>query len=153
MSHKVVYLPPNANYLRTEVSFDKSLLQIQALLEKHGCTRIAWQKDTRGEYPLVSLMFEKDCIPFIIEFPVTYRKSDRKLIMQAGARIIHDRVKALLIEHELGLLDFSQAMMQFLALPDGQGGITSMQNALEGHVEQLKGGSFDMRLMLPGARQ
>jgi hypothetical protein len=152
MSHPVVYLNRDAPYMGTEVSFDKSINQIQMMLEKHGCTRVAWQRDTRGEYPLVSLLFEKDNIPYIIEFPVIYRKSDKKLMMQAGARVIHDRIKALLIEQELGLLDFSQAMMQFIALPDGRGGVTSMQNALEGQADRLRGGSFDIRYMLPGGR-
>ncbi len=152
MLHKVVDLPSSAHYTGTTVNFDRSLLQIQALLEKHGCTRVAIQRDTRGEYPLISMLFEKDNIPYLIEFPVIYEVKNRglkKLRMDVSARVIHDRIKALLIEQEMNLLDFSQAMMQFLALPDGQGGMTMMQNKVLEQHDKLAQGTFDIRYTLP----
>jgi len=155
MPHKIVMLKSDAHYMGTTVNFERSLSQIQAMLEKHGCTRIANQKDIRGEYPLISLLFEKDNIPYLIDFPVIYEEKKRgpkELRMDVSARVIHDRIKALLIEQEMNLMDFSQAMMQFLALPDGHGGMTMMQDRILEQYDQLSQGTFDIKYALPAAK-
>lgn len=155
MAHKIVVLKSTAHYMGTSVNFDRSLLQIQALLEKHECGRIATQKDTRGEYPLITMLFEKDRIPYMIEFPVIFEENKRgpkELRMDVSARVIHDRIKALLIEQEMNLMDFSQAMMQFLALPDGHGGMSMMQDMVLEQHERLSAGTFDIKYALPAAK-
>ena len=152
MSPKIVKLKPGANYTGTAVSFDRSLLQIQAMLEKHGCSRIAIQKDMRGEIPTVTLLFEKAGMPFIIEFPIIYERRKNvpdKLRMDVSGRIIHDRIKALLIEVELDILDFSQAMMSFIAIPDKTGRPQMLQDFVLDNKNQLGQRTFDIAYQLP----
>ena len=152
MSHKIVRIKSGANYTGTTVNFDRSVLQIQAMLEKHHCSRIAIQKDMRGDLPTVTLIFEKEGIPYIIEFPIIYEKRTRdtdKLRMDVSGRIIHDRIKALLIEVELNILDFSQGMMAFLAIPDKTGRPQALQDFVLDHKGKLTPGSFDIVYQLP----
>jgi len=155
MSHKIVRINPGANYTSTTVNFDRSILQIQAMLEKHKCSRIAIQKDMRGDLPTVTLLFEKDGIPYIIEFPIIYEKRKNtpdKLRMDVSGRIIHDRIKALLIEVELNILDFSQGMMAFLAISDKTGRPQSLQDFVLDNKGKITPGSFDIVYQLPPGR-
>ena len=155
MSHKIVKIAPGANYTGTTVNFDKSILQIQAMLEKHKCSRIAIQKDMRGELPTITLLFEKAGLPYIIEFPIIYERRKRdadKLRMDISGRIIHDRIKALLIEVELNILDFSQGMMAFLAIPDKTGRPQSLQEYILDNKGQITAGTFDITYQLPEGR-
>ena len=155
MSHKIVKIDSGVNYTGTTVSFDRSIMQIQAMLEKHKCSRIAIQKDMRGELPTVTLLFEKDNTPYIIEFPIIYERRKNipdKLRMDVSGRIIHDRIKALLIEVELNLLDFSQGMMAFLAIPDKTGRPQSLQDFVLDNKAKITPGSFDIVYQLPEGR-
>lgn len=156
MSHKIVKIEPGANYTGTTVNFDRSILQIQAMLEKHKCSRIAIQKDMRGELPTVTLLFEKSGIAYIIEFPIIYEKRKRdadKLRMDISGRIIHDRIKALLIEVELNILDFSQGMMAFLAITDKTGRPQSLQDFVLENKGKITPGSFDIVYQLPEGKK
>jgi len=156
MSHKIVKIAAGANYTGTVVSFEKSILQIQTMLEKHKCSRIAIQKDMRGDdLPTVTLIFEKAGLPYIIEFPIIYERRKHvadKLRMDVSGRIIHDRIKALLIEVELNILDFSQGMMAFLAIPDKTGRPQSLQDYILDNKGQLSTGTFDITYQLPAGR-
>lgn len=152
MSHKIAKIELGANYTGTTVSFDRSIMQIQAMLEKHKCSRIAIQKDMRGDIPTVTLLFEKAGLPYIIEFPIIYERRKRdadKLRMDISGRIIHDRIKALLIEVELNVLDFSQGMMAFLAIPDKSGRPQALQDYVMDNRNQLAQGTFDIKYQLP----
>ena len=155
MSHKIAKIAPGANYTGTKVNFDRSVLQIQGMLERHKCSRIAIQKDMRGEIPATTLLFEKAGLPYIIEFPIIYecRKRDAdKLRMDISGRIIHDRIKALLIEVELNILDFSQGMMAFIAIPDKTGRPQSLQEYILNNKGQISAGTFDITYQLPEGR-
>lgn len=155
MSHRIAKIEAGAAYTGTTVNFDRSLLQIQAMLEKHKCSRIAIQKDMRGELPTVTLLFEKANLPYIIEFPIIYERRKRdadKLRMDISGRIIHDRIKALLIEVELNILDFSQGMMAFLAIPDKTGRPQALQDYILDNKGQLSAGTFDITYQLPEGR-
>jgi hypothetical protein len=155
MAHRIVKIAPGANYTGTTVNFDRSLLQIQAMLEKHKCSRIAIQKDMRGELPTITLLFEKAGLPYIIEFPIIYERRKKVadvLRMDISGRIIHDRIKALLIEVELDVLDFSQGMMAFLAIPDKTGRPQALQDYIVDNKERLATGSFDITYQLPEGR-
>ena len=155
MSHKIVKIQPGANYTGTTVNFDRSVMQIQAMLEKHNCSRIAIQKDMRGELPTVTLLFEKANLPYIIEFPIIYEKrrnTPDKLRMDVSGRIIHDRIKALLIEVDLNILDFSQGMMAFLAIPDKTGRPQALQDYVLENKGQIASGTFDITYQLPSGR-
>lgn len=156
MSHKIVRIESGANYTGTTVNFDRSAMQIQMMLEKHKCSRIAIQKDMRGELPTVTILFEKAGLPYIIEFPIIYEKRKRdadKLRMDVSGRIIHDRIKALLIEVELNVLDFSQGMMSFLAIPDKTGRPQALQDYVLDNKGQLATGSFDITYQLPEGKK
>ena len=157
MSHKIAVVTPGSPYYDTDVSFDRSLMQIQAMLEKHKCSRIAQQKDLRGDPPTVTLMFEKAGLPFIIEFPVIYTlKSSgnqyspkiKKLKMEISGRIIHDRIKALLIDVELGVQDFEQALLQFLLVRGKDGRPQMLQDFVLERRDQLAQGTFDITYRL-----
>jgi hypothetical protein len=152
MSHRIAKIEAGAAYTGTTVPFDRSLLQIQALLEKHKCTRIAIQKDMRGEIPTVTLLFEKAALPYIIEFQIIYERRMRdayKLRLYISARVIHDRIKALLIEVDLNILDFSQGMMAFLMIPDKTGRPQALQDFVMDNKGQISQGTFDIRYQLP----
>lgn len=152
MSHRIAKIESGAAYTGTTVPFDRSLMQIQALLEKHKCSRIAIQKDMRGDIPTVTLLFEKANLPYIIEFPIIYERRKRdadKLRMDISGRIIHDRIKALLIEVELNVLDFSQGMMAFLMIPDKTGRPQALQDYVMDNRGQIAQGTFDIKYQLP----
>jgi hypothetical protein len=152
MSHKVVKISPGANYTGTTVNFDRSLVQIQGMLEKHKCSRVSILKDMRGNLPTTTILFEKEKIPYIIEFPIVYEKKQRtpdKLRMDVSGRIIHDRIKALLIEVELNMLDFSQGMMSFLMISDKNGKPQALQDYVMENRSQIAQGTFDIRYQLP----
>jgi hypothetical protein len=155
MSHKIVKISPGANYTGTTVNFDRSVLQIQAMLEKHKCSRIAIQKDMRGDLPTITLLFEKAGLPYIIEFPIIYESRKHtvdKLRMDVSGRIIHDRIKAMLIEVELNVLDFSQGMMAFLAIPDKTGRPQALQDYVLENKNQISAGTFDITYQLPSGK-
>jgi len=155
MTHKVAKIAPGAHYTGTTVPFNRSISQIEDMLQKHKCSRVAIQKDMRGTIPLVTLLFEKDGLPYIIEFPIIHeiRKNGRETIrMDISARIIHDRIKALLIEVEMNVLDFSQGMMSFLAIPDMTGKPQAMQDYVLDNRDKFAHGTFDIGHQLPEGR-
>jgi hypothetical protein len=167
VAHKIVVIKSGSSYYSTDVAFDRSLLQIQAMLEKHKCSRIALQKDMRGDYPTVTLLFEKTGLPFIIEFPITLtekRKGEsgrggnkfsplvKEINMQISGRVIHDRIKAQLIEVELGMQDFEQALLPYLLVRGKDGRPEMLQDFVLDRKAQLAQGTFDITYQLPGGR-
>jgi hypothetical protein len=150
--YNLVNFKTGEHYAATTVPFDKSLSQIKTLLQQHGCTKIAVQEDTAGEFPLVTLLFMKDSLPDMIQFPVTYlekSKKGRELKMEISGRIIHDRVKALLIEVDIHMADFSQAMMRFIALPSSDGQLRTLENVVLEQRDRIAGGNFDIAYLPP----
>ena len=121
----MVVLKPGMNYVNTKVSFENSKHQIKQMLKKNGCDKIADFEDTSTG--LSKIIFEKDNVSFIVEFPITYVERGRKfnktkdLDMKVSGRIIHDRIKSLLIAIEINYLNFTQAMMPFIALQSSNG--------------------------------
>jgi len=161
VSHRVAVVKPGSPYYNTEVSFDRSLMQIQAMLEKHKCTRIVLQKDLRGDTPTTTLLFEKAGLPFIIEFPVIYTEKStgnsyspkvKQLKMEISGRIIHDRIKALLIDVELGVQNFEQALLQFLLVRGKDGQPEMLQDFVLERRDQLAQGTFDIAYQLPSGK-
>jgi hypothetical protein len=115
MTHPMVTLRKGFPYTYTEAPFDRSLASIEALLQKFGCTRIAKSQDLRGNVPLITLLFEKEGVAYVIPFPVTYYPKE-KLNMAISGRIVYYKVKALLVDVEIGMLSFLQAMSPYLAI-------------------------------------
>lgn len=138
--HKVVKLKVLGNghypYEGTKATLEMSVGEIKTLLGKHGCTRIAEMTDQRGKDPLVTLAWEHSGIPFMVEFPVTYSPQG-KLRMEISGRIIFHRIKAMLIEVEIDLWSFTQAMSPFLALPGADGRLEPMYDYVEEHRAEL----------------
>ncbi len=153
MTHKIVDVRRGAAYTGTEVPFTRSLQQIKAMLEKHNCKKIAEMKDAGNKYPLYTLAFEHQGVSYIIEFPVTILVSEggrtKNLNINVSGRIIHDRVKALLIAEEIEYMSFSQAMMEFIAVRSHDGIMVPLSQQIEECSGQLPNG-FDLRMCLPG---
>ena len=146
MTPRIAILKPGRHiYTRTEVSIDRTMAEIKKMLVQAGCQRIGTEDDTRGNTPLYSLRFEKDGLPFLIEFPAIYVKtnSSDKLRMDISARIIRDRIKALLIEFEIGASPFSAAMVQFMAIADKKTGRpVSLENYMLEYREDIPAGTL-----------
>lgn len=146
MNNKVV-LKPGMNYVNTDVSFDRSREQIKALLRKFGCDKIADFEDLNTGQ--TKIIFEKDNVPFVVEFPITYVERGRRhnkiqeLDMKISGRIIHDRIKSLLIAIQINYLDFTQAMMPFIGLPSPDG-IKPMEVVVKEQHEALVSGRFEL---------
>ena len=147
MTHQVAYLNPNRHiYTRTDVPLDRSMSEIKKMLVGAGCTRMGTQEDTRGKVPFYTLLFEKDGQPFMIEYPIIYERSrggPDKLRMDISGRIIRDRIKALLIEVEIGASPFAGAMAQFAAIADrSTGRPVPMENYLLEHRQEIRTGTL-----------
>lgn len=170
MNAPVVYRKSTDPYMSTETSFDKTLLAINKMLEKYQVEEIYTKKSQQVlqgsglKDPVTFYMigFKKAGLSFLIEFPVIIQRgpvrhnyedtTKRKLKMDASARIVHDRLKALLIQVDLGVSDFSAAMMPYLALPDGKGGAVALQDFVLEHREQLQQGRLDLAMLPAGGR-
>lgn len=147
MTHRIAVLKPDRHiYTKTGVSIDRSMAEIKKMLVQAGCTRMGSQEDTRGKIPLYTLIFEKDGLPFMIEYPIIYEKMSRgpdKLRMDISGRIIRDRIKALLIEVEIGASPFTAAMAQFTAIADrSTGRPVPMENYLLEHRNEITTGTL-----------
>lgn len=152
MTHKVVTIKTGRHkvisYIDTEISFERSLSEIQTLLLKYNCERIIhdYQLRQRGSVvePLHTLGFVQKGTKFIIEFPVVFleRKSGKVLRMEVSGRIMFNKIKALLIDVELGYLDFREAMIPYAALQAPDGRIVSVTDAFIESSDQLQQGIF-----------
>jgi len=137
-------------YWDTEVPFERSLEQIKAMLRKHGCQKIAEMTD--GD--IAKVVFEKEGRIYLIDFPITYiEKKNRhqkttELAMRISGRIIHDRIKALLVGVEVQYMGFHQAMVGFLAVQGPEG----RPVALMDRVDDLKGKMDQLFLPDPGVK-
>lgn len=147
MTHRIAYLKPDRHiYTRTDVPLERSMAEIKKMLLDNGCSRLGTQDDVRGKIPLHTLIFEKDGLPFMIEFPIVYEKNrggPDKLRMDLSGRIIRDRIKALLIEVEIGASPFPAAMAQFTAIADrSTGQPVQMENYLLEHRKEIPSGTL-----------
>lgn len=166
MTHRIAVLKSDYHYTSTEVPFDKSVAGIMALLRQHKCERIGLMYETVNDVEAATLVFQKAGLPYRIDFPLTYVEKHKvesghrstnqhapivkELRMQISGRIIHDRVKALLIDAEIGVLDFSQAMIQFLLVPGLGGRPEPLSDYVLEHRDQLSKGTFNITYQLPG---
>lgn len=127
---KIVEVQEGFPYWETERKFSDSLIDTRALLERFGCDRIVTDEQKvkippKGEDVTVyRLMFQVHNLPYVIEYPVTFRKfkrKPRKLDMRLSGRIIFNLVKSLLVNAQIDYLSFEQAMVMFTALPGPKG--------------------------------
>lgn len=150
---KDVTLPKGYHYTGTVVEFTRSIEQIKQMLMKHGCSKIGEMRTIdEKEIPRLILVFENMGTPFTIEFPTTYtitKGGKKELNMNVSGRIIHDRVKALLVEVDIGYLNFTQAMMPYLIVSTPQGQM-ALEDAVKHNEELFKRGTFTMKLLTEG---
>ncbi|MFA5409454.1 MAG: hypothetical protein WC343_11840 [Bacilli bacterium] len=139
MTHKIVYLTGDFPYKSTTTPFDASMKEIKRLLAKFGCTRVAEMTDYVEEMELTSIGFMHHGIPYRIDVPVIYvnrRNASNRVIKRQdnriAGRIVVAHVKALLVDVELGLMDFQQAMVGHISLPAGEGQSVSLYD-IAGH--------------------
>jgi len=136
-------------YYGTDVPFERSLEQIKTMLRKHGCHKIAEMTDGDA----ARIVFEKDGRIYLIDFPLAYIETGSKYqrktepAMRISGRIIHDRIKALLVGVEVQYMEFHQAMIGFLAIQGPEG----RPVALMDRIDDLKGKVDQLFLPAPGA--
>ncbi len=150
MAHKTVILKRGFPYTSTSVPFQRSVQQIMDMLAKYKCHRVALLKDTEGKEEKTTMVFEKMGATYLLEFPITYFEDSKgkRLNMNISGRIVHDRIKAILLMVEVGYLDFAQAMMAFRAIPNANGTMVPLQDAYERCGDALPASGFDLRLAL-----
>ena len=120
---KKIFLKPDAPlpYTKTQIPFDRSILDIKALLKKFGADEIIVYENGQEENKIA---FRKGGVPYIIDFPVIYiegPKTPARLSMDISGRVVYNRIKTILLDVELGTLSFMQAMLRNVALPSPQG--------------------------------
>ena len=150
---KEVVLPKGYHYTGTTVEFTRSIEQIKQMPMKHGCSKIGEMRTINNDgVPHLVLVFENIGTPCTIEFPTTYistKSGKKELNMNISGRIIHDRVKALLVEVDIGYLDFAQAMMPYLLVDTPRGRI-ALEDAVKENEDKFKHGTFAMNLLTDG---
>lgn len=137
-------------YFGTKVPLDRTISQIKDILRKFGCDKIAEMDDAIGTHVIA---FTNKGKSYLVDFPMTVIQvgpKGRKIQESRpdiGARIIHDRIKALLISVELEFLEFDQAMLPYL-LVRGNGGVPT---TLEKRIGEIHG-TID-QLLLPNLQE
>ena len=158
MTHKIVTLDITTRqkrkmfpYLEEHVSFPYSLQAIQDLLNRYHCDQIATaQKEVsdakHGTFPVHSLAFIVRGERFLIEFPVIFVKNTKgiHLRMDISGRVVFYKIKVLLVDAEIGALDFQDAMLPFriIALPDGTQ--VPLVDYMAQHGPELAAGTADL---------
>lgn len=145
MAHKIVHLKGDFPFKRARTPFDQSVKEVKQLLAKFGCTQVAELTDYVDDMELTSIAFRFHGIPYRIDVPVIYvneRGTHNRIVKRQNTRIagriIVSHVKALLVDVELGLMDFQQAMVGHLVLPSAEGTVSLYDAAAhEGFAEFL----------------
>ena len=136
---KIVKIKRGFPYFGTKVPFDKTISQIKEMLKRFGSDKIAEMDDSNTGKRI--LAFTNKGKSYLIEFPETFievgQRYQKKMESRPdiGARIIHDRIKALLISVELEFLEFDQAMLPYLLVQ----GLNGRPTTLEERIGELKG--------------
>ena len=141
---KMIKIKKGFPYFGTKVPLDRTISQIKDLLRKFGCDKIAEMDDHNTGAHVIA--FTNRGRSYLIELPETvievgpkYKKTIEKR-PDIGARVIHDRIKALLITVELDFMEFSQAMMPYLLVTGTDGRPVTLESRvgeLKGEVNQL----------------
>ncbi|KAB2942419.1 MAG: hypothetical protein MPEBLZ_04353 [Candidatus Methanoperedens nitroreducens] len=120
-------------YMDTDVSFEQSIEDIKKLLKKFKCDEIlTYEKDKT-----VRMMFKKDGVPYVIDFPVIYIYGSRtqpRLAMEVSGRVIYNEIKSSLVIAEIK--SFMQAMLSYIAQPTPDG-IISLGELVESQKDKI----------------
>jgi hypothetical protein len=139
MAHRIVYLKGDFPYKGASTPFDASMKELKRLLAKFGCTKVAEMTDYAEGLELTSIGFMFHGIPYRIDIPVIHvnrRDASNRIVKRQdnriAGRVVLAHVKALLVDVDLGLMDFGQAMVGHLALSAGEGQPVSLYD-IAGH--------------------
>ncbi len=140
---KKIFLKPDAPlpYTKTVIPFDRSILDVKALLKKFGADEIMVYENNLE----VKIAFRKGGVPYIIDFPLIYiegPKTPARLSMEISGRIVYNRIKTILLDVELGTLSFMQAMLRNVALPSAQG-LVPLGDIIEAQADKIIKGQVE----------
>jgi hypothetical protein len=139
---KLVKVKKGFPYFGTKVPLDRTISQIKEMLRKFGSDKIAEMDDTNSGAHVIA--FTNRGKSYLISFPETviekgyHKKVERR--PDIGARIIHDRIKAMLVSVELEFLVFEQAMLPYLLVRGADGSPTTLEERageIQGTQNQL----------------
>lgn len=138
-----IYIKLNSGfpYQRTDVPFQQSVEDIKALLRKFKCDEILSHE--AGDK--ITIAFKKEGVPYIMEFPEIYEERKNqpvRLRMDISARVVYNRIKTTLVDVEIGVLSFMQAMLRMIALPSPQG-ITTLGEVVEAQKNNIIRGQIE----------
>jgi len=140
-------------YLNTTVLFDKTFVEIQSLLMKFGCSDLM-TRQVAGTVPQTSLPCTLYTIAFfhrgqkfLIEFPIIIAlvgrdRRDKKVMMNVSGRLMLNKIKALLVDVELDVMTFEQAMMPFQLISDGAGKPVTIQEYVDTNRDKIQSGNM-----------
>ena len=140
---KKIYIKPRSGfpYQGTDVPFQQSVEDIKALLRKFKCDEIL----SHEVGDKITIAFKKEGVPYIMEFPEIYeerKNQPARLRMDISARVVYNRVKTALVDVEIDVLSFMQAMLRMVALQSPQGLVTlgevveaQKDNIVRGQIE------------------
>lgn len=139
MAHKIVYLKGDFPFKEATTPFDSSMKELKRLLAKFGCAKVAEMTDYVDGMELITIGFMFHNIPYRIDVPVIHvnrRNANHQIVKRQdnriAGRVVVAHVKALLVDVQLGLMDFQQAMVGHLALSAGVGQPVSLYD-VAGH--------------------
>jgi len=164
MPHKILEIIKKEGkmpYVETTVPFDKSFAEIQQLLRKFGCgdvfTRSQASTIPKIKVPCTihSIGFVHKGSKFLIEFPVTVVVmgkfgDERKVNMNISGRIVLNKVKALLVDVEIGHLTFEQSMLPYQLVTDRNGRTLTILDMVDENRKSLQDVGAIECLMLSG---
>jgi hypothetical protein len=165
MPHKILDIVKKEGkmpYVDTTVDFDKSFAEIQQLLRKFGCgdvfTRSQASTVPKIKVPCTihSIGFVHKGSKFLIEFPVTVvvqgrEGSEKRVVnMNISGRIVLNKVKALLVDVEIGHLTFEQSMLPYQLITDNTGRTLTIADMVDENRNKLKDVGAIECLMLSG---
>ncbi len=160
MKVKIVNFTPKGEYTRSEVPIDSWVDRIKKKLDEHGCTNVMVMHenitlDDGQKVRYYRLVYTHSGSSFVTEFPILYivnkRTGKKRLAMNVIGRIIHDRIVASLVQADMNVVDFEQAMLPYLAVRDeGTGDVKEMQEFVTDNREILIHGPVRMAMLPPG---
>ena len=137
-------------YLKTTVDFNKSFGEIQGLLMKFGCSDLI-TRQIPDVVPGTTLKCTKYMIGFVqkgnhflIEFPIIIatvgRNATKEIHMNPSGRLMLNKIKSLLVDVEMEILSFEQAMLPFQLIAGNDGKPITIQDFVDEHRTEIANG-------------
>lgn len=131
MTHRIIHLTGDFPFKSAKTPFDQSMKELKRMLAKRGCTQVAELTDYVDSIERTSIAFMFHGVPYRVDVPVIYtnqRDSSNRIVKRQNTRIagriVVAHIKALIVDVELGLMDFQQAMVGHMVLPSAEGSVS-----------------------------